>query len=1055
MMIRKMKRTNSILALLAIIFSLTSSLLAQDTLTVTGIVKSSLQQPVANVSVSVEGSTMLPVVTDSSGAFTLQVESGNDWLIISPTGDLKMRRIFLNERTDLTIYLNSEERISGDDPMIILDQSHRRRDMVSAFAEPDIRDRHHNSAFTIDEYMQGNVAGMHTVNRTGDIGSGAVNTLRGVRSIYSSNEPLYIVDGIPVNSLGLFSSNLDGFEYNAVLGINAFDISKVTVVKDPATNAAYGLKGSNGLIFIETLDPSVTQTSIEVDVRLGYSLAPDNLIPQMDATQHKTFMSEILFSSGVEEEVIREAIPGLYYEKDEVGYIDYQHNTKWQDLIFEDAMFYNLNLTVKGGDEIARYGLSFGYMNGDGIVKNTGFSGYNLRFVSLLNIFTWLKMNAGVSLNYNTSSLKESAVISETSPLISSLAKSPLLNPYQYDLDGNELTTLAEVDQLGVSNPLASIHNYDASNTNYNFTASLGIEGTINRAMSVKSKFSFNYDVLKETQFQPNHGMEIYENQEAYNVSKASNNDLNSFFNNTYLLYKKQIGSNHAITSNTGFHILSNKYQFDWGLTKNAPQNDEYRDLQDGQNNLREIGGANRTWSWISFYENFSYAFKDKYLFSASLSLDGSSRTGSEAENTIKIGNQPFGMFYSAGAAWRLNNEFFLKNQSWIEDFKLRVSVGKTGNDDIGESSATDYYESVKFRETVGLYPALIYNNNLTYETVMQLNGGLDISLFGNRFMLSADYFVSNTKDMIILSPVEAYFGYDFLIENGGRIENKGLELSTFLRVLDMRSFKWDIQGTFSKVQNEITEIIGDKLVYSVPGGEKVNQLGYPANSFYGYVYEGVYASGADATAANLLNDKGINYGAGDAIYQDISGPDGSPDGIINEDDKTIIGSSDPDFFGGITTAFTFKRWTLRGTIQYVMGNEVFNYVRYKNERMIDLANQSVHVLNRWQHDGQVTNVPRAVWEDPVGNSEFSTRWIEDGSYLRVKNITLVYRVPSQFLFFKNAEIYVSANNIFTFTDYLGYDPEFAYSYSQIYQGIDYGLTPHARQFIVGFKIGL
>lgn len=1055
MMIRDMKRDLSVLILLVLLMPAGAALWAQDTITVSGIIKSSTKTPVSNVSVSVEGSSMLPVVSDSSGAFTLSGVSGRDWLIVSPTGDLKMRRIYVNNRSEINIYLNGEERISGDDPIIILDQPVLRRDMVSAFAEPDIKERHHNSAFTLDEYMQGNVSGMYTVNRSGDIGSGAVNTLRGVRSVYANNQPLYIVDGIPVSSLGLYSSNLDGFEYNALLAVNAFDISRTTVVKDPVTNASYGSKGSNGLIFVETLDPSVTQTSIEVDARLGYSLAPENQIPQLDAPQHKTLMNELLFSTGVEEEVIRERVPGLFLEKDDPRYIDYQHNTNWQDEVFQDAMFYNLNLKVKGGDEIARYGLSFGYMNGDGVVQNTGFSGYNLRFVSLLNIFTWLKMNAGVSLNYNTASLKESAIISETSPLMASLAKSPLLHPFQYDVEGNELSALSEVDEIGISNPAAVINNYEATTTNYNFTSTLGLEGTINRNLSIKSNFSFNYDVLKESQFQPNRGMETYENTEAYNVSRAANNTLNSLFNNTYVLYRKQFGSDHAFSSNTGVHILSNSYQFDWGSTQNAHENDEYRDLQDGQENLRTIGGENRDWSWLSFYENLSYTFRDKYLLTASFSLDGSSRLGEEAANTVKIGGQPFGLFYSAGLAWRANNEFFLKNQSWIEDLKLRVSVGRTGNDDIGESYSEDYYEAVKFRETVGLFPALISNSQLTYEVVNQVNGGLDLSILGNRFMLTADYFVSNTNDMIIFSPIDAYFGYDYMIENGGKIQNKGIELSTFLRIVDGKSFKWDLQGTFSKIENEITEIKGEKLVYPIPGGEKVNQVGYAANSFYGYVYEGVYTTGADAAAANLVNDKGVPYGGGDAIYKDISGPDGTPDGIINENDKTIIGSPLPDFFGGITTAFTYKRWTLRGTVQYVSGHEIFNYVRYKNERMIDLANQSANVLNRWQYDGQETNVPRAVWEDPIGNSDFSSRWIEDGSFFRVKNITLAYRVKSQFLFFKNAEVYVSANNIITMTDYLGYDPEFAYSHSQIYQGVDYGLTPHARQFILGIKIGL
>lgn len=266
-----MKANISRLLFLLFLATVTLSLQAQDTLLVKGVVKAGGGLPVSNVAVSVEGSSMMPVITDTAGAFTLPVISGDVWIIVSPTGVLKPRRIYLNQRSEISIYLTPSNQISGDDPLFVMNQTILRRDMVTAFSEPGIGDRHHGSAFTVDEHMQGNVAGMHTLNRSGDIGSGAVTTLRGVRSVYASNQPLYVVDGIPLNSLGLFSSNLDGFQYNALLGINAFDISQITVVKDPVYLAAYGGKGSNGLIFINTLDPSVTQTSIEIDSRLDIS----------------------------------------------------------------------------------------------------------------------------------------------------------------------------------------------------------------------------------------------------------------------------------------------------------------------------------------------------------------------------------------------------------------------------------------------------------------------------------------------------------------------------------------------------------------------------------------------------------------------------------------------------------------------------------------------------------------------------------------------------------------------------------------------------------------
>ncbi|MFZ5941641.1 MAG: SusC/RagA family TonB-linked outer membrane protein [Bacteroidota bacterium] len=1043
------------LILLTILFTGMIYSSAQDTLTVSGVVLSTAGKPVPNVAISIEGSAMLPSISGDSGEFILKTVSGEVWVMVAPASGYKKKRIFLNNKNFLKIYLTPLDLPSGNDQLSFLARPVSRRNIVFANSDISVDDMLFTPSMSVDQHLQGRVTGMFVIKRSGEPGSGAMTTQRGVNSMFASNLPLYIVDGIPVISHGLFNSNLEGYAYNSLLSINPFDVSRMTVVKDPAISSVYGSKGSNGIVFIETLDPSVTQTTIDLDLRTGYSLAPSNLIPQLDASQHKTLMNEVLFSTGIDEEVIREAIPTLFMEEDDERYIDYQHNTNWQQLIFNNAMFYNMNLKVKGGDEIARYGLSFGYNDAKGIIKSTGYQGYNLRFVSLLNIFTWLKMNAGVSLNYNSASLKESAAVKETSPILTALAKSPMLYPYQYDADGKELTTLSDVDEIGVSNPLAVIENYTADNDNYNFTASMGVEGRISDYFNVNSKFSFNYDVLKEKIFMPNIGMEDYYDNVAINVAKATNNDLTSLFNNTYLNFTKEVSPKSKISSSTGLFLLANKYQFDWGLTKNAHENDQYRTLADGQNNLREIGGANRAWNWLSFYENINYSLKDRYLFQASVSLDGSSRVGDSALHTLNLGGVPFGLFYSGGFAWRVSEEAFLKNVSWIEDLKLRVSAGRTGNDDIGESASTNYYQAVKFRETVGLYPAVIPNDKLTYETVNQINAGVDIALLGNRFSLTFDYFISNTEDMIINTPVYAYLGYNYLVENGGNLKNNGWELNTMARIVDAYAFKWDVNLFISSFNNEITEIKGDKFVYPILGGERVNMPGYPANSFYGFIYDGVFSTTEEATTANLINEKGVPFGAGDARFRDISGPDGIPDNVINDYDKTVIGSPLPDYFGGFTNTLIYKNLSLSATIQAVYGNELFNYVRYRNESMTGLENQSSHVLNRWQYEGQVTDVPRALYNDPIGNSSFSSRWIEDGSYLRIKNITLSYNLPKQFGAFRSALFYVSVNNILTFSNYLGYDPEFAYSYSQVDQGIDYGLTPQPRQFIAGIKFGL
>ncbi|MEX2369415.1 MAG: SusC/RagA family TonB-linked outer membrane protein [Bacteroidales bacterium] len=1043
---------------IAIIILLTSSFIfthAQDSIQITGVVISLDKKPVANASVSVEGSFDMPTLTNTSGEFSVMAPRGEAWIMVNPTGDLKPKRVYINNRRSLSIMLTPEDLPSSDDLLKIMDQVMPRNEVVASHFDLRVENIEHTNSMSLDQFMQGKVPGMRVVNRSGAPGSGAVLTLRGINSIYSSNQPFIIIDGIPLASQNLFESNLAGYEFNPLMAVNNLDISRVVVVRDPTVTVAYGSKASNGIVFIETLDPSTTQTTIEIDYRNGFSLRPEKQIPVLNAGQHRTLMSEILFSSPMREEVIEEEYPNLFLEEGDDRYIEYQHNTNWQDLIFDNAVLTNFNLNVKGGDEIARYGLSFGYTDAEGVVKNTGYQGYNLRFVSMLNIFTWLKMDAGVSLNYSFSEMKEAATVKQTSPILSSLTKSPLLNPYQYDIEGNMLyTILSEVDELGVSNPLATINNFHASNSNYNFSASLGLTGSLNNFMTINSKFNFNYNVLKEFIFMPNKGMEHYYNNEAINVAKLTNNSLNSFYNNSYLNYSRIFNGLHRISSNTGLNLQANNFEYDWGLTKNAHENDQYRMIQDGQNNLREIGGKNRKWNWLSFYEYINYSYNNRYMASLSVSLDGSSRVGDNAANTIDLG-VPFGLFYAGGVAWRVSQESFMKELSWIDDLKIRFTAGKSGNDDIGEANATNYYQAIKFRETVGLFPATIVNDKLTYESVTQFNAGIDFSTAGNRFNASIDLYQSTTNDMLIYSPIESYLGYDLRIENGGQMSNKGFELYALYRILDVGSFKWDVSASLSNNSNRITTIKGDMLSYNVAGGQRVNMVGEEANSFYGYIYDGVFSTQAEANEAGLVNDRNLPYQAGDAIFRDISGPNGEPDSIINDYDKTIIGSSLPQFYGGFETSLSYKRFTLGIVFQFVYGNNIFNYVRYQNERMSTLDNQSSSTLNRWQFDGHITDIPRAAYDDLIGNSDFSTRWIEDGSYARLKNISLSYKMPDEFLVFRAAEIYISVNNLFTLSKYLGYYPEFAFSYSQIHQGIDYGLMPQSTQFIAGIKLGL
>lgn len=1045
---------NTFVLILILFFSL-NNLKAQDSVKVKGVVLSSYNQGIANILVSIEGSNELPVITNEEGEFELANVSPNDYLLFAPPDFFKPKRINVNGRTVIKLFLTPNDIASGDDAIDFLGKSVPGKNMVAAYSDLNTSNIDKTKSQSVDQYMQGKVAGMYVANISSLPGSGAVTMLRGLNSLYANTQPLYIVDGVPVTPHNLFESNINGFFFNPLLGINPFDISKVTVIKDPAITAAYGSKASNGLILLKTLDPSATQTIINLEMRTGFSQSPDRLIPQLNATQHKTLISEMLISSGMLEEDIIEKYPILNLEQDDPRFIDYQHNTNWQKQIFNNSSFSNINLNVKGGDEIARYGLSFGYTADNGIIKTTNYQGYNLRFVGTLNIFKWLRMNTSVSIVNNNLNFKESAIVPETSPILTSLAKSPLLNPYKYDANAQEINELTEVDELGVSNPVAIINGYVGKNINNEFNSSLGLEASISRNLVLSTIFGLDFNVLKENIFMPNKGMQSYDNLEAINVAQASNNSFNSLFNNINLQYNKEINDNHQFSLSTGVNLWSNKFQFDWGLTRNASPNDQYRRLQDGINNLRELGGQNRDWNWISYYENMQYSFSEKYIINATINIDGSSRIGDNAANTINIGGLPFGLFYSGGFAWLLSKESLFKGISWLDLFKIRGSIGKTGNDDIGEINARNYYDIVRYRQTVGLYPATIYNDELSYEEVIQYDGGLDIAFLGHRFSLTMDIYKKNIDNMLIYSKLEPYFGYSFRPENNGSMENTGWEVSGFFRLINNRSFKWDVETNLSTVKNTVTSIIGNQLITPIEGGEIVNMTGFPSNSFYGYKFLGVFSNTTEAINANLYNDKGNPYQAGDAIFADLSGPNGVPDGTINDFDKTILGSALPEFFGGIVNTFRYKNWSLSGFIQFVEGNKIFNYVRYKNEQMTGLQNQNIRTLDRWQYEGHMTEIPRANWNDPTGNSAFSDRWIEDGSYIRLKNLTLCYEIPNQFLVFRNAKFFASANNLWTFSRYLGYDPEVAYSYSPLGQGVDYGLAPQSRSFIFGINLGL
>ena len=1030
-----------------------SNIYAQDSLSVNGQVIGSNNQPLSNIAISIEGVFTDPAITDANGRFEITSPSGDVWLLISPVGNYKSKRIFLNQKDSIKIYLTPKDVASTQDGVTAVFGTEKRRSIIGAFESVSVDDIHKMPYETVDEYFQGRVAGMNVINHSGTPGDGSFGYLRGITSMNANNQPLVVVDGMLYENSGIFESILEGNVFNPLSSLDPLDITNISVLKDAEATAIYGTKGSNGVILIETLRPTETKTTIDVAVQGGVSLAPRKL-PVLNSQEYRSYANEVLVSGGSNEEDFLVTYPGLANDPTSNDYYAYNNETDWQDQVFDNSKMQSVMFRVRGGDAIAKYGLSLGYLNHEGIVQNSDYTRYNLRFVGLFNIFEWLKLNISSGFNYNSSTLFESGLSVETSPIMTSLFKSPMLATHQFDELGRQLSYLDEPREFNVSNPAGAISLFEGTAENYRLVTTFKLTTKISDNLSVNNLIGVNLNNKSEHIYAPNAGMVSYYDNEAINFAKHQVDNLFRLYNDNNLTFSKTYNNIHAFTALAGMRFYTNRFEEDYGIAKNLPENDQYTSLGDGEEQLREIGGDNGRWNWLSLYSNANYSFKDKYFVGASLSFDGSSRVGDDATTSLKIGSQPFGVFGSLNGAWRISNEAFLKQYDWLEDAKMRVSYGVTGNDDIGNYNSEKYYVVDKYRGVSGLYLGAQPNSELKFETVKQLNLGVDLAVLGDRFRLSMDYFQKKTEDMLIYERMDPYLGYEFQPTNGGSMENTGYELSAFGRVVD-NTFKWDVTASVATYKNEILSIAGGSRITNFEGGQIITKKGEAVNSFYGYVAEGVFATVEEASAAGLINERGLNYGAGDIKYRDISGANGTPDGIINEYDKTIIGNPNPELFGSVSNRFTYKRWSLNVMMQFSLGNDVFNYLRSQTESMSSLNNQSTAVLNRWTYEGQTTEIPKASWEDAVGNTDFSTRWIEDGSYLRLKNIAISYTIPDEWFAFRNAQFYATANNLYTWTKYLGYDPEFSYSSSPLTQGVDYGLAPQRTTIVLGVKLGL
>lgn len=1011
-------------------------------------------EPLAGVSLSIAG--VASAITDDEGRFSMKSGQAGDLIQVRAEG-YAYKEVVVG-KTDLIIRLHDQSLGTVYKEMTSPFGERKWTSNGASVATISNRENYKKTIVSMESLLQDEGLGVNTVMRAGMFGSGANMYLRGFNTIYATSQPLIVIDGIPFENTMNVSSRISGNFITPLTGIDAKDIERITVLKDAAS--IYGSKAANGAILIETARATEQATFIDFHAYAGINRTP-TYYPMMNDFQYRSYLTEMLSSSGK----TALEIQGLPYIDNEVpwrekwgvegnaDYYRYHHNTDWQKEVFRNSLSQNYYLNIKGGDDIALYAMSVGYLNHEGIIRNTDFSRYNTQFNAELYIVKWLKMTGNMNFAYSFRNLANEG-LSDFNPLLTALRKSPFEAPYLFNVDGIQTSILEQADVFGVSNPTALVNmRTPLENKSYRFFGNLGATAMLGDFFELDMRFCVTFDKMRENIFMPSEGL-IHQSLTSSDVERQMQSEVArylQYYFDTHLGYRRSFDRKHHLSAVLGMRYQTNGMNGNWIDAYNS-SSDDLRTVGYGVLELASVTSLMGEWKWLSYYLNGDYNYRNKYFLSYNMSIDGSSRFGKEASG-MKLGGSVFGVFPSLTAAWLLSSEDFINMPAWVELLKLRAGYSATGNDGIGNYNSQTLYTSqkllTKFR---GLVRGNIGNPALKWETVHKMNIGIDAALFNERLIVTLDLFNNVTKDLMIWKQTKDYVGITSYVENDGTMKNTGFEIGINGRIVN-GDFKWDLGVNIAKYKNEITELSQDYMT-EIAGATILTAKGNPLGLFYGYKTDGVYATTEEARAAGLniglADGTKMPFQAGDVRFVKQTAGD-----VLDASDMTVIGDPNPDWYGSIVNRMQWKRFTLNAVFTYSLGNDVYNAVRAKFESMKGFDNQTINVANRWMKEGHVTTTPRAVWGDPMENSRFSDRWIEDGSYLRLKSLSLSYDIPLKATFIRGLQVYVTGLNLITFTNYLGYDPEFSAMQSPLYYGVDMGITPNPRSLMVGVKLGL
>ena len=1046
------------------------------TINVKGIVvDDATKAPVAGVRLKVLNDDRYAAMTDADGKFTIKV----------PT-------------FATTLYVQAPKYMSQQVAIIAGDESQEVRiSMLSDAFSPMYEDGttitakngfvSHGKGISIDEEMTEKLGGDIRMNmHSGNLDQGAAMFIRGINSINANAQPLVILDGVELDMQRDRASLHLGDIFNMLTTISPEDIDKVTVLKN--ATALYGARGANGVILIETKRGHSMATRIDANIGVGWTFKPSNPT-MMNAAQYRNYAVELLgtipevqkrigsSTNPLQFNFLNDAPNGYYYNT-------YHNDTDWSNYVLRTALTHNYSINVQGGDDIGMYNLSVAYIQTMKNTKENSFDRINVRFNTDIKLLWNLTTKFDMSFSRSNTNLLDDGIPADlnagviTSPVFLSLIKSPLLNPYQYNKNINNFTSLlADADDLystlkdgnySQANPLALLANGSGERKNRNentfFNVTITPTYEISKDWKITSHFSYYLNRNSQAYYRPNIGLPSFAIENlgtVYSKTASIFSKEQNMLSNTHIDWNKKFGA-HTIAAMGGFRYTY--FSFD-GSDLTTQYNSKLEDdknpkLTTGNNVYDTVTGADDVWKNMQWYVNADYNYMNRYFVTASLLAESNSRFGSNADGGMKMFGVKWAIFPSIQAGWVLTNEKWFPKNGIVNYLRLNAGFDISGNDGINNYAARTSFNTVRYiNHQIGMQLTNVGNEEIKWETTSKFNVGLQANLLNNRLGINASYFFHNTKDLLTVKTFENPIGgINNYWTNDGEVRNTGFEVGVSGKPVSLKDWHLEIGATLGHYKNEVKKLANGDYTSSIYGDNNIlTSVGNPVGVFYGYKTKGVFATTADAKAANLyiIDETGAKqyFQAGDVYFVDMNN-----DNKIDEADKTIIGDPNPDLYGNIFLNLNWKRFTLGVNFNYSLGNDVYNYQRAILNSGSTLYNQQVAEIGHWRYEGQKTDIPRLNFNDPMGNNRMSDRWIEDGSYLRMKSVKLTYQVPlpeSWQSWLQGITVWAEGRNLFTITKYTGNDPEFSASNNQLYQGIDCGNIAQGRMLTMGVKINL